>query len=187
MMTLTDCRVRVGKLRKYLGILCLFGTLLSAYTVYVEINLEKDPKYTALCDISPGVSCTAVFGSEWGKGFGLVNKVVSENSTLNQPNGVYGVVSYPLFALISRFDFLLLAKASVLMGTIGLVISGYLAYILIYVLDDICVICFGIYIVNVLLLLLSIWYYRSLRTLHQYKNQLAGNNEPTLGISKKRV
>ncbi|ODN05294.1 Vitamin K epoxide reductase complex subunit 1-like protein 1 [Orchesella cincta] len=187
MMSLADCRRRVEKLRKYVGLLCLFGTLLSAYTVYVEINLEKDPKYTALCDISAKISCTAVFGSEWGKGFGLVNKIVSENSTLNQPNGVYGVVSYPLYALLSRFNFLLLAKATVFMGTVGLVLSGYLAYILIYVLDDICVICFGIYIINVLLLLVSIWYYRTLRTLRNYTDQQGSTKEPVLGISKKRV
>lgn len=40
--------------------------------------------------------------SRWGKGFGLIKQLAGEDFVLNQPNGVYGVISYPLFILTSK-------------------------------------------------------------------------------------
>lgn len=64
MIEIIEYRKRMRRLRKYHLLLCLLAILLSGYSIFVEINLENDPSYTALCDISPGISCTKVFGSE---------------------------------------------------------------------------------------------------------------------------
>lgn len=44
--------------------LCLVAILLSSYAFYVEHEKAKDDSFEALCDISPEVSCSAVFTSE---------------------------------------------------------------------------------------------------------------------------
>ena len=58
--------------------LCLCGAGLAGYAYYVEMESEKNPEYEALCDINEEISCTKVFNSEYGKGFGVIQKFVGE-------------------------------------------------------------------------------------------------------------
>ncbi|XP_047124320.1 vitamin K epoxide reductase complex subunit 1-like protein 1 [Hydra vulgaris] len=67
------------------------GVLISLYTLYVEIHALADKNYKAMCDINENVSCTKVFLSKHGKGFGLIGPILGENSALNLPNPVYGI------------------------------------------------------------------------------------------------
>lgn len=76
----------------------LIGMGLSAYTIYVKIQSEMDPKYQAMCDINQKVSCTKVFNSEFGRGFGLIPK----DSPLNLPNGIFGLIHYFIIALLGK-------------------------------------------------------------------------------------
>ena len=46
-------------------ILCALGMVLSIYSVYVEVLVERMPGYQALCDISPTMSCSRVFSSRF--------------------------------------------------------------------------------------------------------------------------
>ncbi|CAM9136429.1 unnamed protein product, partial [Chrysoparadoxa australica] len=53
------------------------GLGLSLFGHHVAFEMDKDPDYVALCDISESVSCTKVFQSEQGKLFshlGLIEK-----------------------------------------------------------------------------------------------------------------
>ena len=66
MMTTADIKVAkrsLARRRKFIGVLCLLGFILSCYAVYVENAKTKDPSYTALCDISESISCTNIFTS----------------------------------------------------------------------------------------------------------------------------
>ena len=45
-------------------VLCALGMVLSVYSVYVEVLIERLPGYQALCDISPTISCSRVFSSK---------------------------------------------------------------------------------------------------------------------------
>uniref|UniRef100_A0A1B0GIH0 vitamin-K-epoxide reductase (warfarin-sensitive) n=1 Tax=Lutzomyia longipalpis TaxID=7200 RepID=A0A1B0GIH0_LUTLO len=42
----------------------MIGLLLSVYTTHVELQLELDNDYEALCDLNEGISCTKVFSSK---------------------------------------------------------------------------------------------------------------------------
>ncbi|XP_053551132.1 vitamin K epoxide reductase complex subunit 1-like protein 1 [Bombina bombina] len=135
---------------------CGAGIALSVYAYHVETSKERDPDYTALCDINSGISCSKVFTSRWGRGFGLVENILGAQSLLNQPNSVFGILFYALQILLG---FSQSAAATVtLIGTSLVSIAGslYLAYILLYVLKDFCVICISTYMLNFSLLLLNI-------------------------------
>ncbi|KAK6293672.1 hypothetical protein J4Q44_G00359980 [Coregonus suidteri] len=132
--------------------LCIFGLFLSFYALHVEISREKDPEYRAMCDLGDSVSCSKVFTSRWGRGFGLVQFFVAKDSALNQPNSLLGIIFYTLQLALgqsvsSRAAFLLVLSSWVSMAG-----SLYLAGVLAFILGDFCVVCVSTYVVNFLLL-----------------------------------
>ena len=51
--------------------------------------------YKAMCDIDESHSCTTVFNSTYGRGFGIVGKLMGdENHPVNVPNSLYGIIFY---------------------------------------------------------------------------------------------
>jgi uncharacterized membrane protein len=82
---------------------CLVGVLLSAYALLVEVKAEHDSKYEALCDISEHVSCTKVFMSEYGRGFGVIGWMLGEDSPLNVPNSVFGIIFYTIIGVLGNY------------------------------------------------------------------------------------
>ena len=172
-------------LQKWLSLLLYTtGIGLSSYAYYVELAKEADEKYVALCDINEDISCSRVFNSKYGKGFGLVASILGEKHILNQHNALYGIGFYSFLTLLfvcggnSRF----LAYIQFYSFFIASGMSCYLAYILYFVLKDICVVCIGTYAVNFLLLLLSYCKKRSLRkrVSAPIMQSSYGRNEPTL-------
>uniref|UniRef100_A0A8D0HE78 vitamin-K-epoxide reductase (warfarin-sensitive) n=1 Tax=Sphenodon punctatus TaxID=8508 RepID=A0A8D0HE78_SPHPU len=134
------------------GLLCLLGIALSVYAYHVETSKERNPEYRAMCDLSASVSCSKVFTSRWGRGFGLVESILGKRSLFNQPNSLFGIAFYTLQILLSWSRSSL--AALVLLGTSLVSIAGslYLAYILFFVLHDFCVVCVTTYLLNLLLL-----------------------------------
>ncbi|XP_050812978.1 vitamin K epoxide reductase complex subunit 1-like protein 1 [Gopherus flavomarginatus] len=136
-------------------VLCALGLALSVYALHVESSRERDPDYLALCDLSPSVSCSKVFTSRWGRGFGLVEDLLGKHSVFNQPNSLFGIVFYILQTLLGFSPSTLAAVT--LLGTSMVSIAGslYLAYILFFVLHDFCLVCVTTYLLNGALLLLN--------------------------------
>ncbi|CAJ0967541.1 unnamed protein product [Ranitomeya imitator] len=137
-------------------LLCALGSALSVYAYHVETSRENDAEYRALCDINPSISCSKVFTSRWGRGFGLVEHVLGAQSLLNQPNSVFGVLFYAL-QIVLGFSGLAAAAVTLLVTSlVSIAGSLYLAYILFYILEDFCVICITTYVINFILLLLNV-------------------------------
>ncbi|XP_060768925.1 vitamin K epoxide reductase complex subunit 1-like protein 1 [Neoarius graeffei] len=151
-------------------LVCLLGILLSVYAVHVEREKSRDANYQALCDLSNSVSCSKVFGSRWGRGFGLLGSIFGNNSAINQSNSVYGLLFY-VFQLLLGLTVSAMA-ALILMTTsiVSVIGSVYLAYILYFVLKDFCIICITTYALNFILLVLN---YKRLVYLNEaWKQQL---------------
>ncbi|XP_067100204.1 vitamin K epoxide reductase complex subunit 1 [Osmerus mordax] len=132
--------------------LCIVGLVLSVYALHVEFSRERDPEYRAMCDLGDSVSCSKVFTSRWGRGFGLVQYFADKDSALNQPNSVLGIIFYTLQLALgqsgsARAAFLLVAASWVSVAG-----SLYLACILVFVLADFCMVCVSTYVVNFALL-----------------------------------
>ncbi|XP_061559387.1 vitamin K epoxide reductase complex subunit 1-like protein 1 isoform X1 [Phycodurus eques] len=83
-------------------LVCLLGILLSLYAFHVEREKARDPTYKAMCDVSSSISCSKVFSSRWGRGFGLLGSIFGNDSALNQPNSVYGIVFYAFQLLLDQ-------------------------------------------------------------------------------------
>jgi vitamin-K-epoxide reductase (warfarin-sensitive) len=127
-------------------IVIAIGFLLAAYAYYVEYRFEEAKRmgtsYKAACDI--GIfSCTKVFSSEFGYAsqfFGLP-KI---------PNSLAGMAFYTAQLLVERHTPLLLLSSIV--SCIG---SIALFYILTVKLNDFCIVCFSVYVVNFTTLFLA--------------------------------
>ncbi|GIY02668.1 vitamin K epoxide reductase complex subunit 1-like protein 1 [Caerostris darwini] len=142
------------------SILCISGLLLSTYAYHVETKKEENEEYTALCDISEHMSCTAAFSSKYGKGFGLTEHIVGKDSVLNQPNSIFGVLFYFSFMPLSEVPNLTTSKVLIGLCILSNVCSIYLAYILAFILYDFCVVCVTTYLINFFLLICSVFRYK---------------------------
>ncbi|XP_006871987.1 PREDICTED: vitamin K epoxide reductase complex subunit 1 isoform X1 [Chrysochloris asiatica] len=135
--------------------LCLAGLGLSLYALHVKTARARDQDYRAFCDVGTAISCSRVFSSRWGRGFGLVEYVLGADSVLNQSNSIFGCIFYTVQLLLgclqSRWASLLLVLSSLL----SLAGSVYLAWILFFVLYDFCIVCITTYAINVGLTVLS--------------------------------
>ncbi|KAL4658337.1 vitamin K epoxide reductase complex subunit 1-like protein 1 [Arapaima gigas] len=133
--------------------LCTVGALLSVYALHVELSRERDPGYRAMCDLAESVSCSKVFTSRWGRGFGLVQLLVSEDSILNQPNSVLGIVFYTLQLALGQCTASGRATHFLVWSSwLSMAGSLYLAGVLLLVLGDFCVVCVSTYLINAALL-----------------------------------
>ncbi|XP_046811122.1 vitamin K epoxide reductase complex subunit 1 [Lucilia cuprina] len=131
---------------------CILGLILSLYATYVEIKLLLNKDYRALCDLAPKLSCTAVFNSQYGKSFGFLNMFFDEKtSKWNPPNGIYGIIYYTLLLATTFLKRPELLKYQIVFCVLSNIMSLYLAYLL-YILENICVVCVTIYVVNFLCL-----------------------------------
>lgn len=134
----------------------IIGLFLSYYALVVETAKEHDDSYKAMCDISEHISCSRVFTSPYGKGFGLLQYIVGEHSILNQPNSMAGLVFYILVIGLTFFDTLPAAKALVILSVLSNIGSVYLACVLYFVLYDFCIVCICTYVINAVNLAFSI-------------------------------
>ncbi|XP_048872253.1 vitamin K epoxide reductase complex subunit 1-like protein 1 [Brienomyrus brachyistius] len=151
-------------------LVCLLGALLSLYAFHVEREKARDPDYQAMCDMGTSVSCSKVFTSRWGRGFGLLGSIFGTNSVLNQPNSVYGLFFYGLQLLLGMTVSAVAALILMTTSIASVLGSLYLAYILYFVLKDLCLICITTYALNIILFILN---YKRLVYLNEaWKQQL---------------
>jgi len=158
---------------RWVVVACFFGIMLSSFAVYVEQQKALDPNYEALCDIGVKVSCSKVFSSAQGKilsYWGLVPK----DSALDMPNAIFGAGFY--FAIL--FMELVFKRSSVFGTTLmffaslfGGIFSAYLAYVLMYELEDLCLICTGTYVCTATILFVTWRRHRALGHVSKGKAQ----------------
>jgi len=115
------------------------GILLSAYSLYIEYKISKNSHYKAACDLSNKMSCSRTFHSNYGRMFGI-------------SNGWWGLLFYLAVIGLTFFGKMDLVFY---LTIIGVLMSARLAYILYYKLKNFCLVCNGIYLVNILLLIFS--------------------------------
>ncbi|XP_078046072.1 vitamin-K epoxide reductase isoform X1 [Augochlora pura] len=147
----------VWKLNVAIASVCLQGIALSYYGYVVETAKEENDSYEAMCDISEHISCTKAFMSEYGKGFGII----PATSPLYMPNSVYGLIFYALVAILGMFNKYSISTLVITLGVCSNLGSIYLAYIL-YILNNVCVVCVSTYLVNAFILILAVKKHRKL-------------------------
>jgi vitamin-K-epoxide reductase (warfarin-sensitive) len=124
-----------------LKIVLFVGILLSLYAIYVERKASKNAEYKAVCDISENMSCGKAFTSEYGKTFGISNSIL-------------GLLFYIFVLVLVYLNYL---NYVMYLGILSMFLTLYLAYVSYFRLKNLCLVCTGVYIVNILLLLFSIF------------------------------
>ena len=120
-------------------IVSILGLLLSVYAFFVEKKIEKSKSYKPLCDISKKISCTKAFASKYGRLAGVSNSFA----------GIFFYLIVVFLAFIGQLNYIFY------LAIISVIGSVYLAYIQITKIKSFCLVCSGIYIVNLLLLFFS--------------------------------
>jgi len=119
-------------------VIAFVGFLLSVYSYYVEWKTSKVKDYKPLCDIRENISCGKVFNSPYGKTFGVSNSI----------GGIF-------FYIVIFFLVLYNLKYVFYLSILSVLGSIYLAYVSYIKLKNFCLVCTGIYVVNILLLYFS--------------------------------
>ena len=124
---------------------------------YLDKKLHEDSDYVALCDVAERVSCSAVITSEYSKLFSLIG-LVPIDSFLDVPNANYGVVFYSVLFILYLFSLRhSFVKVLVLLAAVASsVLSLALFYIMVYILQDICVVCMCTHACNAIVLIVAV-------------------------------
>jgi protein-disulfide isomerase/uncharacterized membrane protein len=131
-------------------VLCTVGLCLSADLARLHVKVHTDPDYHAYCAMSERVNCETVATSDWAVTFGL-------------PTAIWGILTYLALAALAVWGlrerprtaswpfgllfFLTLAAATY--SVVLLIISHF-------VIGSVCLVCVGTYIVNFLLVGVSV-------------------------------
>ncbi|XP_016103798.1 vitamin K epoxide reductase complex subunit 1-like protein 1 [Sinocyclocheilus grahami] len=112
---------------------------------------------------------------KWGRGFGLLGTIFGNDSAVNQPNSVYGILFY-IFQLLLGLTASAMAALILMTTSIASVMGSlYLGYILYFVLKDFCFICVTTYALNFILFVLN---YKRLVYLNEaWKQQLQAKQD----------
>ena len=151
---------RVALYQASQGILCVFGVVISAFALFVEKSKHEDSSYVALCDLNSWMSCSNVLTSQYSTGFGVVAPILGEESFLNMPNSIYGIVFFTLQFALGLFHNVKVLKLLLQLSVVSILMVIYLASILIFVLKDLCIVCVSTYVINVLLLFFNYKVYK---------------------------
>ncbi|XP_072889514.1 vitamin K epoxide reductase complex subunit 1-like protein 1 isoform X2 [Hemitrygon akajei] len=120
-----------------------------------KLRLEEQHLIYRLGSLQPGGMNIEFSNFRWGRGFGLLGTFLGQDSILNQPNSVYGLLFYLLQLLLSLTGSAVAAVVLLLTSLVSLAGSLYLAYILVFVLRDLCLVCVTTYVLNLLLFALN--------------------------------
>lgn len=130
----------------------VLGLIVSGYALYVEYEHHQAAKtgieYVAMCDFGLHMSCSDVLTSEYGT---ILSKwgLVPKGSMLDLPNAALGSVYYLIALSYPMFSHVVMGRVFMLgASTFSLLFSLYLAYVLRFILHDLCVVCVTSYVIN---------------------------------------
>lgn len=121
-------------------LIALLGLGVSLYAYWIEHKLSQNANYKAVCDISDKISCTKSLAGPYSAIIGISNTII-------------GIIFYTsmFWLAIGNYNKLLFIGAAS-----SIIVSVYLAYILTFKVKTFCLVCFCIYIVNILLLIATL-------------------------------
>lgn len=140
---------------------CGLGILISVYALYVETRKHRDNKYKAACDLGENMSCSRVLTSSYSKGFGVVEILLGKEHFLNMPNCILGIVFYSMQFVVGMLWFSWVPAMLFITSVVSCAGSAYLAFVLFFVLKDLCLVCIATYVINGVLMYLNYQRYYS--------------------------
>ena len=120
----------------------LLGINVSYYAIKVEHNARLTGKNNSMCDFNDKASCSRVLTSEYSRIF------------FNVPNTWFGFLFYLAVCIYPMWPFILIPYREMLFfmaSTFSIMFSGYLAFVLYFKLQDVCVVCIASWIINAMI------------------------------------
>ena len=122
-------------------ILAVVGCLISLYLYVLEKKVRQHPLYKALCDLSDTFSCTKPIKT-----------------------GYSALVFHISNALIAFFFYMVLVILAInnatvcikILAIVSCIVSCYLAYLLIFKVKSLCLLCMTLYCINAMVLMISL-------------------------------
>merc|ERR1712179_54124 len=99
-------------------------------------------------------SCSKVLTSSYGRG-GVIGILLGDSHPLNQPNSVYGIIFYSIMIIMALLNNKIMCSIQFYMSLSSVIMSLYLAYILYFILEELCPLCVSTYAVNLILFITS--------------------------------
>jgi uncharacterized membrane protein len=118
----------------------ILGFMISFYAFVLEQRVKKDASYKPLCDINSWISCSKPILSKYGNIFYVSNALVGMV--------FYSIVAY--LSIMSRANMLFFASL------LAVIVSLILGYILYFKIKSLCLLCTALYLINIILLLMTI-------------------------------
>ncbi len=123
-----------------INLLATLGLISSLYVLKIEFKIRHKKSYKPICDIKKNISCSKTILSKY-------------NDILGIPNSLYGIVYYLSILLLSIYNPDIIFYLSIVGGVFSL-IFGYISF---FKLKTFCLICNFIYLINILLLISSLY------------------------------
>lgn len=123
-----------------LYILATAGLCISLYSFFVEQKIKENEQYKPACDLSDRVSCTKVMRSEYTNLFYVSNSILGALYYL----GIIVFTYFQVYTIVA------------LMASAALLLTLYLAYLLIFKIHSLCLVCTSLYVINGLIFLVII-------------------------------
>lgn len=146
------------------------GLALSLYAYYVTQNvIHNRESYTAYCDLNQKVSCTKLFFSRYGNGFGIMQYIFGQDSWINLSNFIAWSALYMLTILLNIIS-PIGRRVELLTAVHGIMctLSVWNVYAL-YQLKNICMVSVVMYVINFLSFFLSFKRYNEIESLRKFK------------------
>mmetsp|Transcript_17166 Transcript_17166/g.32361 ORF Transcript_17166/g.32361 Transcript_17166/m.32361 type:complete len:164 (+) Transcript_17166:123-614(+) len=150
------------KRRKKVQLLSLCGVIISAYAFYVESKMD-DPFYQPSCSSSwTGGNCVTVFKSPYGHILSHWG-VVERGSILDLSLAVSGLMLYSCYFLAISVKVPFPLREELFLGVAlgGGLFSLYLLYVIKFILQEFCIVCFSFHCCNFGMLALALLEYRA--------------------------
>lgn len=155
-------------------LIAIIGIIISAELTHMHIAILSNPSYSSFCNISERMNCDAVNSSKYSEIFSI-------------PIAHFGFLTY-IFIIILAFFSLRGHPLANLLNTFNLLIfifcclySLILLYISLSIIKSFCIMCCGLYIVNLALLIVSLFNIKNYFTLN-LSCPLRGNRTFTIVI-----
>ncbi len=159
-------------------VLALIGVAIGANLAYVHAQLAASASYTSWCSINAEVNCNVVLGSEYAYFLGVPIAYGALLTYLAIAAAAIGVLLGARAKLRRR-----LITALFAVSVWSVAFSAYLLGVSIFVLDAICLLCSGLYVVNLGLLVSTTWLYSAARTATRDQETWQGRTRVIGGVA----
>ncbi|MCX7943085.1 MAG: thioredoxin domain-containing protein [Deltaproteobacteria bacterium] len=146
---------------QYLSIITIafLGIIISIWLTHLHLKIVSEPEYESFCNISERINCDKVNSSPYSEILSIpIAHLGSLTYLLVIILALFSLKGHPLSNLLSTFNLIIFIFSNLY--------SFFLLYVSISIIKSLCILCCGLYIVNLALLIIALFNIKSYFTLN---------------------